>query len=167
MAPGHRRRALRRRHRRRRRVDDHGADGRQQGVGQPAADGQLPRGLHVDGRDRREGGRAASTSRARTRTSSPTSRQRRAAEARAKGKFKDEIVPVTTRVFDEAGKAHDGRPLTEDTILRPDTQLDGLTKLKPAFDAKGTRHRRQRLAADRRRRGRGGDERGEGEGSWA
>jgi acetyl-CoA acyltransferase len=28
--------------------------------------------------------------------------------------------------------------VSDDTILRPDTQFDGLSKLKPAFDAKGT-----------------------------
>ena len=63
--------------------------------------------------------------------------QERAAKARAEGKFKDEIVPVTTRVFDDAGVAHEVT-VTEDTILRPETTLEGLQKLKPAFNAKGT-----------------------------
>ena len=63
--------------------------------------------------------------------------QRRAANAREKGLFKDEIAPIAVRVYDETGK---GRELTvgDDTILRPDTTLEGLQKLKPAFDAKGT-----------------------------
>ncbi|MEW5742072.1 MAG: thiolase family protein [Myxococcota bacterium] len=63
--------------------------------------------------------------------------QRRAAEAREKGKLKDEIAPITVTVFDEKGKAAQVT-VSDDTILRPDTQLDGLSKLKPAFDAKGT-----------------------------
>jgi acetyl-CoA acyltransferase len=63
--------------------------------------------------------------------------QRRAAEARSKGVFKDEIIPVQTEVFDEDGTPHEVT-VTEDTILRPDTTLDGLTKLKPAFNPKGT-----------------------------
>jgi acetyl-CoA acyltransferase len=63
--------------------------------------------------------------------------QRRAAEARAKGIFKDEIVPVATEVFDEGGTPH-AVTVTEDTILRPDTTLEGLAKLKPAFNPKGT-----------------------------
>ncbi|HEY1333745.1 MAG TPA: thiolase family protein, partial [Myxococcaceae bacterium] len=63
--------------------------------------------------------------------------QRRAAEARARGIFKDEIIPVKTEVFDDAGTPHEVT-VSEDTILRPDTTLDGLTKLKPAFNPKGT-----------------------------
>jgi acetyl-CoA acyltransferase len=63
--------------------------------------------------------------------------QERAAKARSEGKFKDEIVPVTTRVFDDAGVAHEVT-VTEDTILRPETTLEGLQKLKPAFNSKGT-----------------------------
>ena len=63
--------------------------------------------------------------------------QRRAATAREKGLFRDEIVPVTTEVFDEAGVPHTAT-ISVDTILRPDTTLEGLTKLKPAFNLKGT-----------------------------
>ena len=63
--------------------------------------------------------------------------QRRAAEARKNGTFKDEIVPVKTEVFDEAGNPHQVT-VTEDTILRADTTLEGLAKLKPAFNPKGT-----------------------------
>jgi len=63
--------------------------------------------------------------------------QRRAATAREKGYFKDETLPVTTEVFDDAGVP---RTVTvaADTILRPDTTLEGLAKLKPAFNPKGT-----------------------------
>jgi acetyl-CoA acyltransferase len=63
--------------------------------------------------------------------------QRKAATAREQGKFKDEIVPVTTTVFDDAGQKREVT-VTNDTILRPDTTLEGLQKLKPAFNLKGT-----------------------------
>lgn len=63
--------------------------------------------------------------------------QRRAGEARAKGIFKDEILPVTTTVYDEAGN-HREVTVSDDTILRPETTFEGLQKLKPAFDPKGT-----------------------------
>jgi acetyl-CoA acyltransferase len=62
--------------------------------------------------------------------------QRRAATAREQGKFKEEIFPVTTTVYDEEGKAHQVT-VSVDTILRPDTTLEGLAKLKPAFNQKG------------------------------
>ncbi len=62
--------------------------------------------------------------------------QRRAATAREQGKFKDEILPIATTVYDEDGKAKEVT-VTFDTILRPDTTLEGLAKLKPAFNAKG------------------------------
>ncbi|QSQ24450.1 thiolase family protein [Pyxidicoccus parkwayensis] len=62
--------------------------------------------------------------------------QRRAATAREQGRFKDEIVPVTTTFFDEEGNAKTVT-VTNDTILRPDTTLEGLAKLKPAFNQKG------------------------------
>lgn len=58
--------------------------------------------------------------------------QRRAAEAIRQGKFKDEIVPVTVKerknefVFDE------------DEFPRPNTTLEVLSKLKPAFKKDGT-----------------------------
>jgi acetyl-CoA acyltransferase len=56
-----------------------------------------------------------------------TSHQRAAAAAKA-GKFADEIVPIQTR---------DGVVSTDGTI-RPDTSLEGLAGLKPAFDANGS-----------------------------
>jgi len=62
--------------------------------------------------------------------------QRRAATAREQGKFKDEILPVTTTMYDDNGKPKQVT-VTFDTILRPDTTLEGLAKLKPAFNAKG------------------------------
>src|SRR5689334_11366063 len=63
--------------------------------------------------------------------------QRRAATAREQGKFKEEILPVTTTLYDEDGKPKQVT-VTFDTILRPDTTLEGLAKLKPAFNPKGT-----------------------------
>jgi acetyl-CoA acyltransferase len=63
--------------------------------------------------------------------------QRRAATAREKGLFRDEILPITTEVFDEAGTPH-AQTVSVDTILRPDTTLEGLARLKPAFNPKGT-----------------------------
>ncbi|QRO00626.1 thiolase family protein [Archangium violaceum] len=62
--------------------------------------------------------------------------QRRAATAREQGKFKEEIFPVTTTVYDEEGKAQQVT-VSVDTILRPDTTFEGLAKLKPAFNQKG------------------------------
>jgi acetyl-CoA acyltransferase len=62
--------------------------------------------------------------------------QRRAATAREQGKLKEEIFPVTTTVYDEDGKAHQVT-VSVDTILRPDTTLEGLAKLRPAFNQKG------------------------------
>jgi acetyl-CoA acyltransferase len=62
--------------------------------------------------------------------------QRRAATAREQGKFKEEIFPVTTTVFDEEGNARQVT-VSVDTILRPETTLEGLAKLRPAFNQKG------------------------------
>ncbi|MBI2567860.1 MAG: thiolase family protein [Candidatus Schekmanbacteria bacterium] len=58
--------------------------------------------------------------------------QRRAAAASGAGKFSDEIFPVTVRVFDAAGRARE-IALARDTILRPDTTLEALQALRPAF----------------------------------
>ncbi len=54
--------------------------------------------------------------------------QKKAAAARASGKFKDEIVPIETK----AGT------VAEDGTIRPDTSMEGLSTLKPAFLADGT-----------------------------
>jgi len=63
--------------------------------------------------------------------------QMKAKIARTEGRLKDEIAPMTVRVFDDTGRPNDVT-LSEDTILRPETTLEGLTRLKPAFDPKGT-----------------------------
>lgn len=53
---------------------------------------------------------------------------KRATAAQAAGKFKDEIVPV----------AGEGGMVDTDGCIRPDTTLEGLAGLKPAFNEKGT-----------------------------
>ena len=56
-----------------------------------------------------------------------TSHQRAAAAAKA-GKFDEEIVAIDTK----------GRKVTADGTIRPDTSLEGLAGLKPAFDVNGS-----------------------------
>jgi acetyl-CoA acyltransferase len=56
-----------------------------------------------------------------------TSHQRAAAAAKA-GKFDEEIVPIQTK----------GGIISTDGTIRPDTSLEGLAGLKPAFDAAGS-----------------------------
>ena len=51
--------------------------------------------------------------------------QKCAGEAVQNGRLKDEIVPVTV--------GRKGEQITADDHLRPDTTMEGLTKLKPAF----------------------------------
>ncbi len=53
---------------------------------------------------------------------------RRAAAAQAAGKFKDEIVPVTTK----------GGTVDKDGCIRSETTAQGLSELKPAFSADGS-----------------------------
>ncbi|HZG14508.1 MAG TPA: acetyl-CoA C-acetyltransferase [Candidatus Bathyarchaeia archaeon] len=66
---------------------------------------------------------------------------RRAAAAIAAGKFKDEIVPIPVKhvSVDEKGKVN-VKEYTFDTDegVRPDTSMEGLAKLKPAFHVKGS-----------------------------
>ena len=53
----------------------------------------------------------------------------KAAAARDAGKFRDEIVEINTPT---------GRKIIADGCIRPETTLEGLTGLKPAFDQTGT-----------------------------
>ncbi|HOT53779.1 MAG TPA: beta-ketoacyl synthase N-terminal-like domain-containing protein, partial [Anaerolineaceae bacterium] len=53
--------------------------------------------------------------------------QQKAAKAQADGKFVDEIVPVPVRI------KRDVIDFKEDEGIRPDTTVEGLAKLKPAF----------------------------------
>jgi acetyl-CoA acyltransferase len=55
--------------------------------------------------------------------------QQKAAAARAGGKLKDEIVEIT---------APSGRLISADGCIRPETTLEGLAALKPAFDQSGS-----------------------------
>ena len=57
--------------------------------------------------------------------------QMRAAEAMRSGAFKAEIVPLAGHDEDGALKLYD-----YDEVIRPETTLEGLAKLKPAFDPK-------------------------------
>ncbi len=63
--------------------------------------------------------------------------QKKATTARENGTFKDEIAPITVTVYDDAGKPKT-ITVSDDTIIRAETTLEGLQKLKPAFDVKGT-----------------------------
>jgi acetyl-CoA C-acetyltransferase len=64
--------------------------------------------------------------------------QQRAAKARAEGKFKDEIVPITTKmkVVDKNTGQDSVREITasEDEGIRPDTTLQGVSQIKPAIE---------------------------------
>ncbi len=59
------------------------------------------------------------------------SSHQKANAATESGRFKDEIAPVTVR-----GKKGEA-VVDSDESIRPDTTLEALAKLKPAFDAKG------------------------------
>ncbi|KAM1007312.1 hypothetical protein PS2_003891 [Malus domestica] len=63
---------------------------------------------------------------------------RRAAVATASGKFKDEIVPVSTKIVDP--KTGEERPVTisVDDGIRPNTNMNDLAKLRPAFKPDGS-----------------------------
>uniref|UniRef100_A0A5B6ZRT5 acetyl-CoA C-acyltransferase n=1 Tax=Davidia involucrata TaxID=16924 RepID=A0A5B6ZRT5_DAVIN len=63
---------------------------------------------------------------------------KRAAAATASGKFKDEIIPVITKIVDP--KTGEEKPVTifVDDGIRPNTNMTDLAKLKPAFKKDGT-----------------------------
>ena len=75
----------------------------------------------------------------------------KAVAAQARGDFAAEILPVKTRVFD--GEMWRDITVDKDEGPRADTSLEKLAALKPVFDPTGTRHRRQLVAAQRRRGG--------------
>jgi acetyl-CoA C-acetyltransferase len=64
--------------------------------------------------------------------------QQRAAKARAEGKFKDEIVPITTKM--KVVDKHTGHETTkevtaaEDEGIRADTNYEGVSQIKPAIE---------------------------------
>ena len=61
---------------------------------------------------------------------------KKATEAWEKGLFADELVSVKARVFTESGEAE--VDFEKDECVRPDTSMEGLAKLRPAFSAKGS-----------------------------
>ncbi|KAA8550652.1 hypothetical protein F0562_002336 [Nyssa sinensis] len=63
---------------------------------------------------------------------------KRAAAATASGKFKDEIIPVYTKIVDP--KTGEVKPVTIflDDGIRPNTNMTDLAKLKPQFKKDGT-----------------------------
>ncbi|MCD7469087.1 3-ketoacyl-CoA thiolase 2, peroxisomal [Datura stramonium] len=62
----------------------------------------------------------------------------RAAAATASGKFKDEIIPVLTKIVDQQTRNEKPVVISVDDGIRPNTNLTGLAKLKPAFKSNGT-----------------------------
>ena len=65
----------------------------------------------------------------------------RAAAATAEGRFDNEIIPVLEKRFDrESGQVIEtGELVTADEGIRPDSSLESLAKLKPAFDPENGR----------------------------
>jgi acetyl-CoA acyltransferase len=65
--------------------------------------------------------------------------QQNAARATAEGRFERELLPVLSRHKDkETGKVIDSdEPVTADEGIRPDTTVEGLSKLKPSFKPDG------------------------------
>lgn len=61
---------------------------------------------------------------------------RRAAQATDEGRFDNEIIAVAEKIFDrESGQVTEtGEMVTADEGIRPDSSLESLAKLKPAFD---------------------------------
>ncbi|KAI4319335.1 hypothetical protein MLD38_032943 [Melastoma candidum] len=63
---------------------------------------------------------------------------KRAAAAVASGKFIDEIVPVVTKIKDPQTGEEKTVTISADDGIRPDTDIDTLAKLKPAFKQGGS-----------------------------
>ncbi|GAB5576965.1 3-ketoacyl-CoA thiolase [Prionailurus iriomotensis] len=63
--------------------------------------------------------------------------QQKAARAQSKGCFQAEIVPVTTTVHDDKGTER-SITVAQDEGIRPNTTMEGLAKLKPAFKPGGS-----------------------------
>ncbi|THU56221.1 hypothetical protein C4D60_Mb11t15010 [Musa balbisiana] len=63
---------------------------------------------------------------------------RKAAAAVAASKFKEEIIPVVTKVVDPKTGEHKQVTVSADDGIRPDTSISVLSKLKPAFKKDGT-----------------------------
>uniref|UniRef100_A0A8B9XJZ0 Acetyl-CoA acyltransferase 1 n=1 Tax=Bos mutus grunniens TaxID=30521 RepID=A0A8B9XJZ0_BOSMU len=63
--------------------------------------------------------------------------QQKAAKAQRQGCFQAEIVPVTTTVRDDKG-TEQSITVAQDEGIRPNTTMEGLAKLKPAFKDGGS-----------------------------
>ncbi|CAE5956544.1 unnamed protein product [Arabidopsis arenosa] len=63
---------------------------------------------------------------------------RKAAFATASGKFKDEIIPVKTKIVDPKTGEEKSITVSVDDGIRPNTTLSGLAKLRPVFKEDGT-----------------------------
>ncbi|CAH1417862.1 unnamed protein product [Lactuca virosa] len=63
---------------------------------------------------------------------------KRAAIATSSGKFKDEIVPVYTKIVDPKTGEEKAVTITVDDGIRPNTNITDLAKLKPSFKKDGT-----------------------------
>jgi acetyl-CoA acyltransferase len=64
--------------------------------------------------------------------------QQKAVKAREGKRFDDEIVPVTGNRFVGDGNEKKTFEFRSDELIRPETTLEGLAALKPAFSAKGS-----------------------------
>ena len=64
---------------------------------------------------------------------------KRAAAATAEGRFENEIIPVQAKIFDRETKQVTAldEMVTADEGIRPDSSVESLAKLKPAFDENG------------------------------
>ncbi|KAJ0967217.1 hypothetical protein J5N97_024134 [Dioscorea zingiberensis] len=63
---------------------------------------------------------------------------KKAAAAAASGKFKDEIIPVATKIVDPKTGAEKQVIVSMDDGIRPETSMSVLAKLKPAFKKDGS-----------------------------
>ncbi|CAN0897856.1 3-ketoacyl CoA thiolase 1, peroxisomal [Linum grandiflorum] len=63
---------------------------------------------------------------------------KKAAAATAAGKFKDEIIPVSTKIIDPKTGNETPVTISVDDGIRPNTNLADLAKLKPAFKKDGS-----------------------------
>ncbi|KAG2726609.1 hypothetical protein I3760_01G121400 [Carya illinoinensis] len=63
---------------------------------------------------------------------------RRAAAATASGKFKDEIIPVPTKIVDPKTGEEKSVTISVDDGIRPTTTVSDLAKLKPVFKKDGS-----------------------------
>ncbi|MFH1131275.1 MAG: thiolase family protein [Pseudomonadota bacterium] len=60
----------------------------------------------------------------------------KAVAAMRAGKFKNEIVPISTKIYEEGGARN--VTVSEDELPRPETTVESLSKLRPAFYKTGT-----------------------------